>query len=227
MKLLIETTLDYKVLEEENKTTGEKDIFLEGIFMQADVVNRNGRLYPKEVLEKETNRYINEEVDRGLAVGEIGHPKDGSPQKNLDKICCRITELKMDGSDVKGKALILDTDAGKTIKNLVRGGIRLGMSSRALGSLKEQKIEKIGKSVKVVQPDFRLFAIDVVADPSAPDAMVDAIMEEQEWICENGVWTRVEIEQAKQIIDEGHKGFDLNEMSKSKRNAFYHLIRKL
>ncbi len=224
MKFLRETTEDFEVLYEEAEN-GKKNMYLQGVFMQSDVVNRNGRLYPKHVMAKEVNRFVAEEVASNTAIGELGHPNNVN--KNLDKICCRITDLRLEGNNVIGKALIVDTEAGKTVKGLIEGGIRLGMSSRALGSIKEETDKKLGKKVKVVQPDFRLFAIDVVSDPSAPDAFVDPLMENAEWICENGVWKAQEIEKAQEKINNAYSKNDEDLKKKAICEAYISFINSL
>lgn len=215
MKLLVETTEEFDVLTEENEN-GEKNMFIEGIFMQAEKVNRNGRIYPRKVMEREVNRFVNEQVLKNTAGGELGHPE--GPQVNLDRVSHRITELRMEGNNVVGKALLLDTPTGMTAKNLIKGGFRLGVSSRALGSVKESNDERGGRKVKVVQPDFKLFAVDIVGDPSAPDAMVDAITENTEWVNEDGVWKPIPLKESR---------VDPYEVSLAKRKSYYDLFRKL
>jgi len=154
---------------EENKKTGKKSTFLEGIFMQAENKNKNGRVYTREVLTNAVDKFVNEQVITGRAVGELNHP-DG-PTINLDKVSHRITELKWDGNNVLGKALILDTPMGQIVKGLVEGGVQLGVSSRGMGSL------EMKNGVNHVRDDFMLNTIDIVQDPSAPNAFVNGIME--------------------------------------------------
>ena len=172
---------------------GKKDYFIEGVFMQADIKNRNGRVYPKEIMEKEVKRYIKEFVNEQRAFGELGHPE--GPTINLDKVSHMITELHEDGSNYVGKAKILSTPNGEIVKNLINDGAKLGVSSRGLGSL-EQKSD-----AQYVKSDFQLAtAGDIVADPSAPDAFVDGIMEGVEWIMDNGILKRREMEEMRDLL---------------------------
>ena len=169
MKLITEYTqnqLSYSIEEAKN---GTKSTFLEGVFMQAENKNKNGRIYTREVLTKAVDKFVNEQVITGRAVGELNHP-DG-PSINLDKVSHRITELKWDGNNVMGKALILDTPMGQIVKGLVEGGVQLGVSSRGMGSL------SMKDGVNYVGEDFLLNTIDIVQDPSAPNAFVNGIME--------------------------------------------------
>ena len=179
---LYEDNLSY-VTEEHN---GKKNTIIEGIFMQAESKNRNGRIYPRGVMEKAVNKYVTEQVNRGRAVGELNHPE--GPTINLDKVSHRITELKWDGNNVMGKALVLDTPMGQIVKGLVEGGVQLGVSSRGMGSLVNRN------GVNVVGEDFILATVDIVQDPSAPEAFVNGIMEGVEWIWENGLLKQQEIE---------------------------------
>jgi len=177
----------------ESKDNGKKDYFIEGVFMQADIKNRNGRIYPKEIMAKEVNRYIKEFVNEQRAFGELGHPE--GPTINLDKVSHMITELNEDGSNWVGKAKILSTPNGEIVKNLIDDGAKLGVSSRGLGSL-EQKSD-----AQYVKSDFQLAtAGDIVADPSAPDAFVDGIMEGVEWIMDNGILKRQEMESMREVL---------------------------
>jgi len=174
MKLISEYTtegLGYSITE--NKKTGKKETYIEGIFMQAEGKNRNGRVYTREVLTAAVDKYNNEQVMTGRAVGELNHP-DG-PSINLDKVSHRITELNWDGNNVIGKALILDTPMGKIVKGLVEGGVQLGVSSRGMGSL------EMKGGVNYVKDDFMLSTVDIVQDPSAPNAFVNGIMEGVDW----------------------------------------------
>ena len=169
MKLITEYTqnqLSYSIEEAKN---GKKNTFLEGVFMQAENKNKNGRIYTRQVLQGAVDRFVNEQVITGRAVGELNHP-DG-PSINLDKVSHRITELKWDGNNVMGKALILDTPMGQIVKGLVEGGVQLGVSSRGMGSL------SMKDGVNYVGEDFLLNTIDIVQDPSAPNAFVNGIME--------------------------------------------------
>jgi hypothetical protein len=180
MKLITENIEEVQYVLEEDKKTGQKKSLIEGIFMQAEQKNRNGRIYPKAVLESAVGRYMKEQVARNRAVGELNHP-DG-PTINLDKVSHRITELSWDGNNVMGKALLLDTPMGRIAKGLMEGGVQLGVSSRGMGSLEQRN------GVSYVRPDFMLATVDIVQDPSAPDAFVNGIMEGVEWILENGEW---------------------------------------
>jgi hypothetical protein len=185
MKLITEHIEEVNYITEEKN--GKKSSFIEGIYMQAEQKNRNGRIYPKAVLESAVSKYVKEQVDRGRAVGELNHPE--GPTINLDKVSHRITELRWDGNNVVGKALVLDTPMGKIVKGLMEGGCQVGVSSRGMGSL-EQK-----NGASVVRPDFILATVDIVQDPSAPEAFVNGIMEGVEWIWENGILKPQEIEQ--------------------------------
>tara|TARA_B100001287_G_scaffold276804_1_gene289596 strand:- start:2506 stop:3150 length:645 start_codon:yes stop_codon:yes gene_type:complete len=177
----------------ESKDNGKKDYFIEGVFMQADIKNRNGRVYPKEIMDKEVKRYIKEFVNEQRAFGELGHPE--GPTINLDKVSHMITELNEDGANWVGKAKILSTPNGEIVKNLIDDGAKLGVSSRGLGSL-EQKSD-----AQYVKSDFQLAtAGDIVADPSAPDAFVDGIMEGVEWIMDNGILKRQEMESMREVL---------------------------
>ena len=187
MKLIAEfTENNLEVLTEENDN-GEKTYAIEGIFMQAETKNRNGRIYPREVMNKAVGKYINEQVSKGRAVGELNHP-DG-PTVNLDKVSHKIESLNWQGNDVVGKATILETPMGKIVKGLLDGGVNLGVSTRGMGSLKN------GNNAMVVQPDFMLNAVDIVQDPSAPSAFVNGVMEGVEWVWNNGIIEAQTIEQ--------------------------------
>ena len=188
MKLISEFN-DYgvsPVIIEENEN-GKKEYFIEGIFMQSEIKNRNGRVYPKEVMQKEVNRYVKEFVEKDRAFGELGHP-DG-PTINLDKVSHLITKLEEDGDNYVGRAKILSTPNGQIVRNLIDDGAKLGVSSRGLGSL-EQK-----GGAQYVKDDFQLAtAGDIVADPSAPEAFVNGIMEGTEWVYSNGILTAMQVE---------------------------------
>ena len=187
MKLIAEfTENNLEVLTEENDN-GEKTYAIEGIFMQAETKNRNGRIYPKDVMVKAVNKYDDEQVSKGRAVGELNHP-DG-PTVNLDKVSHKIESLNWQGNDVVGKATILETPMGKIVKGLLDGGVNLGVSTRGMGSLKN------GNDAMVVQPDFMLNAVDIVQDPSAPSAFVNGVMEGVEWVWNNGIIEAQTIEQ--------------------------------
>jgi len=179
MRLICETLEDVEFICEDSKTG--KNYYIEGIFMQANVKNRNGRLYPKHILTKEAKRYDQNYIKQNRAFGELGHPE--GPTVNLERVSHMITELKEDGNDFRGRAKILDTPCGKIVKNLIDEGARLGVSSRGMGSLKP-----MGHNCSQVQDDFYLAtAADIVADPSAPAAFVNGIMEGKEWIWDNGI----------------------------------------
>lgn len=174
MKLIKEVHFDTRMITETAKD-GTKNLYIEGIFLQAGIKNRNGRVYPPEVMEREVNRYIKESVDKSRAMGELGHPE--TPAIGLDRVSHLITSLTKEGNDYVGKAKILNTPTGNIVRGLVEGGAVLGVSSRALGSLKEVN------GVSVVQNDFLLStAADVVSDPSAPGAWVQGVMENADWI---------------------------------------------
>ena len=170
----------------EAKKDGKKEYVIEGVFMQADKKNRNGRIYEKSILEGAVNRYVKEQVSTGRAVGELNHP--AGPGINLDKVSHKITELRFEGTDVIGKASILKTPMGKIVEGLLEGGVKLGVSSRGMGSL-EQK-----QGVMRVKDDFILATVDIVQDPSAPEAFVNGIMEGVDWVWDNGILKAQEIE---------------------------------
>lgn len=185
MKLITEHSEDLRYISE-SAENGEKKFIIDGIFMQAEQVNRNHRIYPRKVLESAVGKYTAEYVNKGRAVGELNHP-DG-PTINLDKVSHRITELKWNGNNVVGKALILDTPMGKIVKGLLEGGCQLGVSSRGMGTV----VNKNGQAF--VNDDFVLSTVDIVQDPSAPSAFVNGIMEGVEWIWDNGLLKSQQIE---------------------------------
>ena len=191
MKLITELTEDIKYVKE-NVGNGDKNYYIEGVFMQAGVKNRNGRVYPQNTLNKETGRYITEYVNKGRALGELNHPT--GPTVNLDRVSHIVKELHKDGNNIYGKAKVLDTPMGKIVKNLIDEGAQLGVSTRGMGSLKSKN------GYQEVQEDFMLAAIDIVADPSAPNAFVNGIMEGREWIMENGMWSERELNNARKMI---------------------------
>lgn len=192
MKLIKELNEHVEFLTEEKD--GKKQFYIEGVFLQADVVNRNKRMYPKKIMEQEVERYRKEFIEDRRAYGELGHP-DG-PTINPDRISHRILSLSEQGSNYIGKALISNSPMGQIAKALMEEGGKLGVSSRALGSVKMTE-----SGVNEVQEDFMLStAADIVIDPSAPNAFVDGIMENVEWICESGIWHRVDIEAAQKKI---------------------------
>ena len=179
MKLITEEISTVKFITEGKGA--KKKMYIEGVFLQGDIKNRNGRMYPVGTLTKEVGRYNESFVKKGRALGELGHP-DG-PTVNLDRVSHKITELRQEGNNFMGKAQLLDTPMGKIAKSLIGEGVTLGVSSRGVGSLKENR-----DGCKVVGEDFMLAtAADIVADPSAPDAFVSGIMEGKEWVWEGGI----------------------------------------
>jgi hypothetical protein len=172
MKLITEHTDNINYFSESTET-GEKKFIIDGVFMQAEQVNRNRRVYPKSVLEKAVRKYVTEYVNKGRAVGELNHPE--GPSINLDKVSHRITDLSWNGNDVIGKALILNTPMGKIVKGLLEGGCQLGVSSRGMGTVANRN----GQTM--VNDDFVLSTVDIVQDPSAPSAFVNGIMESVDW----------------------------------------------
>ena len=217
MKLISEFN-DYAiepVIVEENEK-GQKEYFIEGIFMQSQIKNRNGRIYPKEVMDKEVNRYVKEFVEKDRAFGELGHPE--GPTINLDKVSHMITKLEADGNNYVGRAKILSTPNGQIVRNLIDDGAKLGVSSRGLGSL-EQK-----GGAQMVKGDFQLAtAGDIVADPSAPEAFVEGIMEGVEWVYQNGILTAVQVEQMQNEL----KTAKLNKLEETKLNLWKRFVESL
>ena len=179
MKLITEQIDDVEVIVENRN--GKKSMFIEGIFLQGDIKNRNGRMYPMETLRREVTRYNEAFVESGRAVGELGHPE--GPTVNLDRVSHKIVSLRESGSNYVGKAKILSTPMGKIAQNLIDEGVKLGVSSRGLGTLATNN-----EGVKIVSDDFTLAtAADIVADPSEPDAFVQGIMEGKDWVWDGGV----------------------------------------
>ena len=194
MKLITEVIESLEYISEANEN-GEKEFFIEGIFMQANQKNRNGRMYPVETLAREVNRYNEAFVGKGRALGELGHP-DG-PTVNLDRVSHKITSLVQEGDNFRGKAQLLNTPMGKIASSLLDEGVMLGVSSRGVGSLREDR-----NGCKVVGEDFMLAtAADIVADPSAPDAFVSGIMEGKEWIWEGGILREQQAAQTQKRIN--------------------------
>ena len=214
MLLITEQTQDIQLVCEKNEE-GKKSYFIEGIFMQAEKKNRNGRMYPKETLIKEVNRYNREFVQSSRAMGELGHPE--GPTVNLERVSHLIKELKTDGNNIVGKAKILDTPMGNIVTNLMSEGAQLGVSSRGMGSLKEVN------GVNVVQPDFMLSTVDIVADPSAPDAFVNGIMEGKQWVWENGLLKETDVNK----ICQGIKRASKSELEEEKMKAWAYFVSKL
>lgn len=207
------------ILDEEGNKTG-KNYFIEGIIMQGDIKNRNGRVYPSEVLMKEMNRYNENYVSKKRAYGELGHP-DG-PTINLDRVSHMFTELRQDGANVVGKAKVMDTPMGKIVKNLIDEGANLGISSRGMGSLRKNK-----QGIMEVQGDFMLAtAGDIVADPSAPDAFVKGIMEGVDWVYDVAAQTWVAQNTFDQIEEEV-KSMSKTELEEQAEMLFAKFIRSL
>jgi len=214
MKLITETIEDVQVLTEEKN--GKKDYKIKGVFMQADIKNRNGRIYPVETLAKEVRRYTKEFIEKKRAFGELGHP-DG-PTVNLERVSHMITSLKPEGKNFIGEAKVMDTPYGKIVKNLIDEGAVLGVSSRGMGSIQQQG----GRNL--VGKDFYLAtAADIVADPSAPDAFVEGIMEGKEWVWDNGMLKSVTVEKYKTEIEKAKR----KELAEVKSKVFADFMSKL
>ena len=193
MKLISELVEEVKYLVEA-KEDGKKDFYIEGVFLQGNLKNRNNRIYKTETLDREVNRYIKEYVEKNRAFGELGHPS--GPTLNLERSSHITKSLKREGDNFVGKAKILDTPYGNIVKNLMQEGAQLGVSSRGMGSIKTNK-----DGIQEVQDDFHLAtAADIVADPSAPDAFVRGIMEGVEWVWDNGILKAEKIEEMKNTI---------------------------
>ena len=215
MKLIREEIETAKVTITEGKN-GRKNHFIEGVFLQGEIKNRNGRMYPISTLQREAASYNSKYIEKGRALGELGHP-DG-PTINLDRVSHLITSLKQEGNNYVGKARLLDTPMGNIAKNLIDEGVKLGVSSRGLGTIRERD------GVKVVMDDFMLAtAADIVADPSAPDAFVNGIMEGREWIYNSGAIQEQTVEQIKKRIDNAA----LNQMEEVKLSAFNQFLQQL
>jgi len=215
MKLIREEIETAKVTITEGKN-GKKSHFIEGVFLQGEIKNRNGRMYPISTLQREAASYNSKYIEKGRALGELGHP-DG-PTINLDRVSHLITSLKQEGNNYVGKARLLDTPMGNIAKNLIDEGVKLGVSSRGLGTIRERD------GVKVVMDDFMLAtAADIVADPSAPDAFVNGIMEGREWIYNSGAIQEQTVEQIKKRIDNAA----LNQMEEVKLSAFNQFMSQL
>ena len=214
MKLISEEIQDAEYLVEE--TNGKKNYKIRGVFLQSDIKNRNGRIYENNILSTEVDRYTKEFIDKKRAFGELGHP-DG-PTVNLERVSHMITSLKAEGKNFIGEAKIMDTPYGKIVKGLIDEGAQLGVSSRGMGSL----VQKNGSNY--VGKDFYLAtAADIVADPSAPDAFVEGIMENKEWIWDNGEIKAKDIEEYKRYIEKA-KSIQLAE---AKANVFAKFLEKL
>tara|TARA_B100001250_G_scaffold142517_1_gene121952 strand:+ start:896 stop:1543 length:648 start_codon:yes stop_codon:yes gene_type:complete len=215
MRLIAEEITQVEFLSEEKD--GKRSHFIEGVFLQAEIQNKNGRKYPLSTLQREVAKYTENHIQKGRALGELGHP-DG-PSLNLDRVSHKIESLKEDGNNFIGRAKILDTPMGKIAKSLLDEGVRLGVSSRGMGSLKNES-----KGCSVVQDDFMLAtAADIVADPSAPDAFVDGIMEGKEWVWDNGILKESCVAQFKQEIDAA----TLINLQERKISAFEKFLRSI
>jgi len=198
MKLITEMTEEVRYLTEATEN-GKKSLFIEGPFLVYDKPNRNNRMYSKQIMEREVDRYNEEYVKTKRALGELGHPD--TPTINLERVSHIITELRDDGQCYIGKAKILETPYGNIVKNFIESGVRLGVSSRGMGTLAQSK-----NGINLVQDDFRLAtAADIVADPSAPGAYVNGIMENKEWLFLEGRYVEVDIDSAKKEIKKASK----------------------
>tara|TARA_B100001989_G_scaffold82616_1_gene57129 strand:+ start:332 stop:976 length:645 start_codon:yes stop_codon:yes gene_type:complete len=214
MRLIAEELTEVKFLTEEKE--GKKNYFIEGIFLQSEIANKNGRMYPFKTLQREVAKYHENFIRQGRALGELGHPE--GPSINLDRVSHKIERLSEDGNNFVGRAKILDTPNGKIAKSLLDEGVRLGVSSRGMGSLKKES------ACNVVQDDFMLAtAADIVADPSAPDAFVDGIMEGKEWVWDNGILKESAIAEIKKEIDQA----TLRNLQERKISAFDKFLRSL
>ena len=214
MKLIREEVTNVKFITEGKD---KKSYFIEGIFLQSNIKNRNGRMYPEQVMENEVNRYIKSLVEQNRAYGELGHPD--TPSINLDRVSHLITNLRKEGSNWIGKAKILETPMGNIARGLLDGGANLGVSSRALGSLKTNN-----EGVQIVQDDFMLStAADIVADPSAPDAFVRGIMESVEWVFVDGRFEQRQIEETQKLIKQAPS----KRLEEAKLHAFVNFLKHL
>ena len=210
MKLITELFDELEYITEASEN-GEKKMYIEGIFLQSAVKNRNGRIYPEEIMDKEVARYVKESVENNTALGELNHPN--GPSINLDRVSHRIVSLKKEGTNYVGKALITNTPMGNIARGLMESGAKLGVSSRGMGTL---KVNKAG--INEVQKDFRLAtAADIVSDPSAPQAWVAGIMENAEWVFDETLGWRVleAIEEEKKDLESNYKQIDEARMLKS------------
>ena len=212
MKLITEHTNQIEYLSEGKG----KEQYIKGIFMQSDIKNQNGRVYPHAILQKEVKNFNTKYVNEGRALGELGHPM--GPVINLDRVSHVIKELTEDGTNFIGKAKVMDTPNGKIVKNFISEGVKLGVSSRGMGSLKLNK-----KGVNEVQKDFVLSTVDIVADPSAPDAFVNGIMEGKEWVWENGVIKEQDIDAMKKTIMKAK----MRELEQKKIDVFAKFLQNL
>ena len=214
MRLIAEELTEVKFLSEEKN--GKKNYFIEGIFLQSELANKNGRMYPFKTLQREVAKYDENFIAKGRALGELGHPE--GPSINLDRVSHKIERLSEDGNNFIGRAKILDTPNGKIAKSLLDEGVSLGVSSRGMGPLKKES------NCNVVQDDFMLAtAADIVADPSAPDAFVDGIMEGKEWVWDNGILKESAVAEIKKEIDSA----TLRNLQERKISAFSKFLKSL
>jgi hypothetical protein len=214
---LIKEVFDTTNVIVENKLGKGKQYFIEGVFLQSELVNRNGRMYTEKVMDKEVGRYVKEYVEKNRAYGELGHPD--TPSINLDRVSHLIVDLRKEGTNYIGRAKILETPMGMIARGLLDGGANLGVSSRALGSLKSNN-----EGVQIVQDDFMLStAADIVADPSAPDAFVRGIMESKEWVFVDGKFVERQIDEVKSFI----KKTSSRNLDEAKVRAFQHFLGKI
>ena len=214
MKLIKELNEEVEYITEDNE--GKKNHYIQGVFLQSEITNRNGRMYPKSVLDREVKNYNEKYIRTNRALGELGHPE--GPTVNLDRVSHKITELKEDGNNFVGKAKLLDTPMGNIAKNLLGEGVKLGVSSRGMGTLKREN------GASVVGEDFMLAtAADIVSDPSAPDAFVEGIMEGKEWVWENGRLAEKDVAAIKNELDHA----TLINMQEKKISAFETFIKGL
>ena len=204
MKLITEEIYDYKVITEDLEEGKGRRYYIEGVYLQSNIKNRNGRIYPESVMDREVDRYTKSLVNEGRAVGELGHPQ--GPTINLDRVSHKIVSLRKENTNYIGKAMITSTPMGDIAKGLLEDGVKLGVSSRGMGTLKPNN------GIMEVQDDFYLStAADIVADPSAPDAFVKGIMEGVDWVWDNGLFRQVELEEAKEEIDNSVSKGELEE----------------
>jgi len=214
MKLITEQIEEVKFLTEDNN--GKKNHYIQGVFLQGEIKNRNGRVYPIDILEREVGRYTTENISKNRALGELGHPE--GPTVNLDRASHKIESLVREGNNYIGKAKILDTPMGQIAKSLLGEGVSLGVSSRGVGSLREMG------GANYVRDDYQLAtAADIVADPSAPDAFVEGIMEGKEWVWDNGLLKEQEVSQIKKKIDSA----TLYNLQERKVSAFEQFLKGL
>ena len=213
MKLITEHFDNLQYITEDKD--GMTNTFIEGVFMQAEKKNRNGRIYPKQTLFGAVEKYINEQVNQGRAVGELDHPE--GPQINLDRVSHKITALKFDGDDVVGRAQVLNTPTGKIVEGLIQGGVKLGVSSRGMGTVDNKNVNVM------VNDDYTLATVDIVQDPSAQGAFVNGIMEGVEWIWDNGILKAQQLEKYETEIREASS----KELASVQEKVFKDFLSKL